>query len=150
METELKVSFAELRQITERIIDLVSEVTNYDKSKITLRTSINNTIGVDGDDWDDILLALQQKENLLLDGLNFYEYFQDEGQIAFGVFNLAFLPIQFLIYILTLRWRFESFKSHFASRNTPKTDLTIADLVTSKLEGKFVKRESRTFRSPSI
>jgi hypothetical protein len=149
MVTERTISFSELRQTTNRIIDLISEVTHYDKNEISLKTSINNTIGVDGDDWDEVISALHKKENLVLEGFNFYDYFQDEGQIAWGPLNIIFLPIYFIMYVTTFKWRQESFRNYFSFNDGPKPDLTIADLVTSKLEGKFVKRIDRKFRITS-
>jgi hypothetical protein len=111
MATELKITFSELRQTTNRIIELVSRVTGYEKEKIDLRTSINNTIGVDGDDWDDILIALHKQEDLTLEGLNFYDYFQDEGQIAFGSLNVLTLPIRFFFFLISFAWLREVLKA---------------------------------------
>jgi len=144
--TSQTITFSELRGTTNRIILIVSEVTGYEKEKIGLRTSINDTIGVDGDDWDDILIALQKREGLTLEGLYFYDYFQDESQIAFGAFDIFTLPIRFLFYLISFAWVREKFKTNFDLGTHLKSDLTIGDLVTSKIEGRFVKREERTFK----
>lgn len=145
MVDQIDISFAELRQITYQIINLVSETTGYEKSEISIGTAINNDLGIDGDDWDDVLVALFKKENLRLEGLNFYDYFNDEAQIAnsFGL-DLLSLLIKILSYLLPfiggrVNW-------DRALRLKAKPDLTIGDLITSKVEGHFVKRTERKFR----
>ncbi len=144
---EIRIKYRDLRQTIERIKDLVSETTLYDKEKMTLQTSINHDIGVQGDDWDDILLSLQDKENLTLDGLNFYDYFYDEGQLSsMAPLNFLLLPIRLVTYIITFGWRHVGVgKYFFTGWREDKPPLTIGDLVTSKIEGRFVRRADRTF-----
>lgn len=48
-------TFTEVRSVTKRIINIVAENSGIDSTEITLRSSINFDLGVDGDDWDDIL-----------------------------------------------------------------------------------------------
>src|SRR5260370_6923084 len=137
---EIKIKYRDLRQTIERIKDLVSETTLYDKKKMTLKTSINHDIGVQGDDWDDILLDLRNKENLTLDGLNFYDYFYDEGQLSsMAPLNLILLPIRLVSYIITFAWRHVGIKKYFfhAWRDN-KHPLPIGHLVTSRIRGRFL------------
>ena len=119
---EIHITFGELRRISRRIVSLVARVTGYEHACIS--TAINQDIGVDGDDWDDVLLALLREENLSLDGMNFYDYFLDEGQIVWGV-----LPERI-------------YKIRYPGRPYPPGQqvLTVADLITSKITGRFMKR----------
>lgn len=144
---EIKIKYHDLRLAIERIKDLVSEATLYDKEKMTLKTSINHDIGVEGDDWNDILLSLRNKENLTLDGLNFYDYFYDEGQLSsMAPFIILMLPIRLVTYLITFGWRHEGIREYFSTGwREDKPPLTIGDLVTSKIEGRFVRRADRRF-----
>ena len=144
---EVKIKYKDIRQTIERITDLVSETTLYERSKITLRTSNNHDIGVQGDDWDDILIQLRDKENLTLEGLNFYDYFYDEGQLSSMVpLGLLLLPVRLVTYVLTFAWRQVGIKEYlFWDFGNDKPPLTIGDLVTSRIEGRFVRRQDRTF-----
>ena len=144
---EIKIKYTDLRQTVERITHLVSETTLYDRRKITLRTSINHDIGIQGDDWDDILIQLRDKENLTLEGLNFYDYFYDEGQLSsMAPLGLLLLPVRLVTYVLTFAWRQVGIKEYlFWDFGADKPHLTIGDLVTSRIEGRFVRRQDRTF-----
>ena len=149
MCSEINSSFTSLRQTVDRIITIVSEVTSYEREKIDLKTSINNDIGVDGDDWDDLLIALKERGGLNLEGLNFYDYFQDEGQIA-DPSGYIHGFVSLVRYITSLSWLKISFTDYVNIRGTsevvdPSKNLTIGDLVTSKFEGRFVKRSERKF-----
>jgi hypothetical protein len=144
---EIKIKYRDLRQTIERITDLVSETTLCDRKKINLKTSINHDIGVQGDDWDDILIKLRDQENLTLEGLNFYDYFYDEGQLSsMAPLSLLLLPVRLVTYMLTFAWRQVGIKEYFFyDFGEKKPPLTIGDLVTSKIEGRFVRRQDRTF-----
>jgi hypothetical protein len=149
MKQEIQISFTQLRTISKGIIDLIGNISGKEVNEINIQTSINYDLGIDGDDWDAILLALYKRENLQLDGLNFYDYFSDEEQIANnGVVALFFFPFRVILYFLTLRWRYKPFKD-FATMSGPlKQSLTIGDIVTSKLEGRFIRREARRYVYP--
>jgi hypothetical protein len=144
---ELELTYKELRQTTNRIIQLISDVSGFDKRKINLNTAVNNTIGIQGDDWDDVLTALYNQEQLTLEGLEFYDYFYDESQLSSPFpLNIIMLPLRLISYLIFLGWRHASIKEFFFYGTKTKPDLTIADLVTSKLHGRFIKRQDCKFR----
>jgi hypothetical protein len=144
MAMEIRTSFASLRLTTNRIIELVSKMSGIDADTISISSAINNDLGIDGDDWIDLQLALQEKEGLTLDGLHFYDYFMDEGQIADSAGFIIGL-IQFVWYIVSFMWLKKKFSQFYKPSGPQKDILTIGDLITSKFEGKFVKRTNRNF-----
>lgn len=147
MKQTIDISYSELRNITNRIIKLVHLTTGHKQDKITISTSINNEIGIEGDDWDYVLIALKEKEGLIMEGFNFYDYFYDEGQLVEKTFKaLILFPLSLIMYVFLLKWTSTKFKDYSFIKNTGKPDLTIGDLITSKIEGKFVKREDRIFK----
>lgn len=82
-----------------------------------------------------------------MEGFNFYDYFYDEGQLVEKTFKaLILFPLSLIMYVFLLKWTSTKFKNYSFIKNTGKPDLTIGDLITSKIEGKFVKREDRIFK----
>jgi acyl carrier protein len=141
---EIRTSFTTLRQTADRIIQVVSDMRGIDKKEISINSSINNDLGIDGDDWMDLQEALQNKEGVSLEGLKFYDYFWDEGQIA-GSGDFIISTIMFFRYIISFKWLKMRFSEYYAPPGQSTDVLTIGDLITSKYEGRFVKRSERTF-----
>jgi hypothetical protein len=148
MKEEIIIGLPELRDISKRIINLVSEATGT-QGKISIKTAINNDLGIQGDDWDTILLALYEKEGLRLHGFNFYDYFFDEGQISMGIFgDIISLPIKLTYFLFSFKWLYtKNWNTYFGfTTYKPKPNLTIGDLITSRIEGRFVPRVDRHFK----
>ena len=103
MLMEIKTSYSNLRQTADRIIDLVSRISGVNKDEISISSAINDDLGVDGDDWTDLQIALQEKEGISLEGLQFYDYFMDESQIA-DPSGFVIGLIQFIWFILSFKW----------------------------------------------
>ena len=141
---EIKTNYSTLRSTTDSIINLVSKMSGTEKEEISIRSSINNDLGIDGDDWVDLQEALKEKEGLSLEGLQFYDSFIDEGQIA-DLNGFIIATFHFICYLLTFRWVKGKFAHFYQQKSTPKDILTIGDLITSKFEGRFVKRSERKF-----
>lgn len=141
---EIRTTYTNLRQTADRIIDLVSKMSGVGKEEICISSAINNDLGVDGDDWTDLQKALQEKEGISLEGLHFYEYFMDEGQIA-DPSGFVMGVIQLIWYLLSFKWLKMKFANCYKPLWAPKDNLTIADLITSKYEGRFIKRTERKF-----
>jgi acyl carrier protein len=137
-------TFTEVRSVTKRIINIVAENSGIDSAEITLRSSINFDLGVDGDDWDDILHDLIKKEKINFEGFEVQKYFNSEAEISNnGIYFLLFLPFIFITFIIDRAWRYTSFKEYFYKRfdaDTKKQKLTIADIVVSKFAGQFMRR----------
>jgi hypothetical protein len=141
---EIRTSYTNLRQTADRIIELVSKMSGVDKGEISISSAINDDLGVDGDDWTDLQMALQEKERMSFEGLQFYDYFMDEGQIA-DPSGFVIGLIQFIWYVLSFKWLKMKFDDFYTPLGPPKHKLTIADLITSKYEGRFIKRMERKF-----
>ena len=84
------------------------------------------------------------KEGVSLEGLKFYDYFWDEGQIV-GSGDFVISTIIFLWYMLSFKWLKMKFSDYYEAPGQPANVLTIGDLITSKYEGRFVKRSERKF-----
>jgi acyl carrier protein len=141
---EIRTSYESLRQTADRIIDLVSKMSGVDKEEISISSAINDDLGIDGDDWTDLQMVLQEKEGLSLEGLQFYDYFMDEGQIS-DPSGFVIGLIQFIWYVLSFTWLKMSFGDFYKPLGPPKATLTVGDLITSKYEGRFIKRTERKF-----
>jgi hypothetical protein len=119
-------------------------MSGVDKHEISISSSINNDLGIDGDDWTDLQEALQKKEGVSLEGLKFYDYFWDEGQIA-GSGDIIISTIMLIWYVISFKWLKMKFSNYYERSEQPTDVLTIADIITSKYEGRFVKRSERKF-----
>lgn len=139
---KIHMTFSELRFLSTSVIQMLSKESGVSTDKISLNTAVNNDFGIQGDDWDTILQRLQEDFDCELDGLNFYDYFIDEVQIANRLpAHLLYLPIQCLLFLLiypfnrakaSVFWNRELFKTH--------PDLTVADLITSIVKKKWAPR----------
>ncbi|KAA5545635.1 hypothetical protein [Adhaeribacter rhizoryzae] len=144
MLKEIKTSFSTLRQTSDRIIKVVSEMSGVEKHEISISSSINIDLGIDGDDWTDLQETLENKEGISLEGLRFYDYFWDEGQIA-GSSNFIIPTIMFIWYLISFKWLNNKFVNYYERPGQSTDVLTIGDIITSKYEGRFVKRSERKF-----
>lgn len=157
---EIHISYSELKSLAMRMIAHVGESTGVNVRDISVRHTINEDLGVDGDDADELLAELQQREDFQLEGFNFYDYFCDEAEIA-GTANLwpvgyiLSLPFVMLVYLLKTpvrAWSLQDLMNNTwparpernRSRHFP-LPLSIGDLITSKLEGRFVPRNERRY-----
>src|SRR5690348_11086207 len=124
MLMEIRTSYTNLRQTADRIIDLVSKMSGVNKKEISISSAINDDLGVDGDDWTDLQMALQEKEGISLEGLQFYDYFMDEGQIT-DPSGFIIGVIQFIWYMVSCKWLKMSFSEFYTPLSPPKNKLTI-------------------------
>lgn len=67
--------------ILNNIIDICSKISGVKKSKISLMSSINNDLKIDGDDIVELLERLIIKYNLNTEKFEYSKYFDWEGQI---------------------------------------------------------------------
>lgn len=66
--------------ILNNIIDICSKISGVKKSKISLRSSINNDLKIDGEDIVELLEHLVIKYNLNTEEFEYSKYFDWEGQ----------------------------------------------------------------------
>jgi len=141
---EIRTTYVDLRKTADDIIALVSKMSGLEKDEINIRSAINNDLGIDGDDWVDLQQALEKQQGLSLEGLQFYDYFMDEAQIA-DPSGFVIGLFQFIWYMVTFKWLKIKFADYYKPLGPQKGVLTIADLITSKYEGRFIKRSERKF-----
>ncbi len=141
---EIHISYSGLKSIAQRFIVHVSRETGC-IGEVCISTGINDDLGVDGDDWDPIIQALVHEEGLELDGFGYYDYFSDEG--ASGSNPVIFFPFTVLGYLAATPrrdWSLKELRRRMFPQGTGKT-LSVADLITSKIEGRFVPRSERRY-----
>lgn len=145
----IEVTFAELRSVTTRIINIVAESGGVDQNEISIKSSINYDIGIDGDDWDDLLYKLVEKEHMNFEGFEFSKYFNSETEISNNmVYYVLFVPFIFMTFSIDRAWRHTTFKEYFSKRfgGENKQKLTVGDLIASKFAGKFIHRNEKRFK----
>ena len=67
--------------ILNNIIDICSKISGVKRSNISLMSSINNDLKIDGDDIVELLEHLITKYNLNIEKFEYSKYFDWEGQI---------------------------------------------------------------------
>jgi acyl carrier protein len=141
---KIQTTYTSLRHTADSIINIVVKMSGVDKEEVSISSAVNDDLGIDGEDWTDLQMVLQEKEGLSLEGLKFYDYFMDEGQISDPIGFVIGL-FQFVLYLVTFKWLKMHFSDFYKPLCPPKEKLTIGDLITSKYEGRFVKRSERKF-----
>lgn len=155
METIIKISFKNLKQnyleVQQFLQKESGEKNIYNKSKVA------NDLSLWGDDNFDILEKFITKYKVDFSSFNYNDYFESEGELFCfysSIYTILFLPLYILKFILHLFFKPFS-KKHSDKINTfnfflkecksDKIDLTMGDLITSKIQGKFHLRENVKF-----
>jgi len=155
MKTIIKKSFKDLKQnyieMQQFLEDKSGEKNIYNKSKVA------NDLSLWGDDNYDMLENYITKYNIDFSDFKYAEHFKSEGELfsSASVFlTILLIPLYFIKIILSLIFKPLS-KSHSKTVNdfnffikehkSNKIDLTMGDLITSKIQGKFSLRENVKF-----
>ena len=155
MKTIIKISFKDLKQnyieLQQFLEDKSGEKNIYNKSKVA------NDLSLWGDDNYDMLENYITKYTIDFSGFKYDEHFESEGELFSSVsvlFTILLIPLYFIKIILFLIFKPFS-KSHSKTINdfnffikehkSNKIDLTMGDLITSKIQGKFSLRENVKF-----
>ena len=141
---EIKVSYKELRYTTKQVKDLLVSFWGLDQDDIAIDSSINKEFGIDGDDWALLEIELKEKLGVNLEGLQFDTYFQQETAVADPIHLINWL-IQMTFYIVLFQWVSTRWSNFYVSSQPQKAKLTVGDIITSKFEGRFVRRSERRF-----
>ena len=144
----IEIKYGELRKLTEKLIAIISEETRLPINKISLKTSINNQLGIEGDDWFLIQDRIQAEFNFDFKGFNFNEYFYEEGEnvlfLPFIIFSSLFNIIEYILIFPFNRIKAKEVWNNKLFKNKP--DLKIEDLITSILKNEFLNKEEFEFR----
>jgi hypothetical protein len=155
METIIKISFKNLKQnyleVQQFLQKESGEKNIYNKSKVA------NDLSLWGDDNFDMLEKFITKYKVDFSSFNYNDYFESEGELfSFysNIYTLLFLPLYILKFILHLFFKpfskkysdkINSFNFFLKECKSDKIDLTMGDLITSKIQGKFHLRENVKF-----
>lgn len=155
METIIKISFKNLKQnyleVQQFLQKESGEKNIYNKSKVA------NDLSLWGDDNFDILEKFITKYKVDFSSFNYNDYFESEGELFCfysSIYTILFLPLYILKFILHLFFKpfskkysdkINSFNFFLKECKSDKIDLTMGDLITSKILGKFHLRENVKF-----
>ena len=147
MKDKVEISIPDLRRITTEVMEFLSVALNEPVDKINIKTSINRDLRIQGDDVDELFSIFIDKYHVNFDEFDFDKYFVNEGVIANSIaFNLHTLPIRIFYYLyLVLSGNEEKDGFKFVMPKLNKVDMTVGDLVTSVIKGKFTPRNEISF-----
>ncbi|MFV5703847.1 DUF1493 family protein [Flavobacterium sp. XS2P12] len=155
MKTIIKISFKNLKQNYLEVQQFLKEQSGeeyiYNKSKIA------NDLSLWGDDNYDMLEDFIKKYNLDFSTFNYDEHFESEGEL-FGsgsvLLRIVLIPLYIIKFILSLIFKpfskeyskkVNSFNFFLKKHTSNRIDLTMGDLITSKIQGKFYLKENIKF-----
>jgi len=164
MET-IPITFSELRRSTEVILHLLHNACGCKEANLRFKAGIEEDLGITGDDAHELLIQLSEKYKIDFQGFEFKKYFSEEGVSIFVIF---YLPIAYLFVItglirLIVYAIVQIFNKELAETilkieifgfydkvfkrmyYVPKKGITIADLITSLVKGKFTERQAVKF-----
>ena len=153
MKTIIKISYKDLKQnyleVKQFLEDQSGEVNIYNKSKIA------NDLSLLGDDNYYMLEEFAIKYNLdFLSDFRYDEHFESEGELTMSLWSLiAFLFIPLFIIKAFIFYLFNFFSKEYSKKinsfnfflkryKSNRKDLTMGDLITSKVLGRFYLREN--------
>jgi hypothetical protein len=76
-------------EILDKVKAVASDISGVDKDKLSMSTSINNDLKIDGDDIEDLIRLLDKEFHLNYEGFDFSRYFNSENEIrpVLSIFN---------------------------------------------------------------
>ncbi|WP_281336212.1 DUF1493 family protein [Flavobacterium eburneipallidum] len=155
MKTIIKISFKNLKQNYLEVQQYLEEKSG--EKKISNKSKIANDLGFLGDDNCYLLEDFITKYGVDFSNFNYDEYFESEGEL-FGssavLLKILILPlfiIKFVLFLLIKPFskehssKINNFNFFLKKFQSDRIDLTMGDLITSKIQGKFYLRENVTF-----
>ncbi|WP_165930159.1 DUF1493 family protein [Flavobacterium sandaracinum] len=155
MKTIIKISFKDLKQnyieMQQFLADKSGEKNIYNKSKVA------NDLSLWGDDNYDMLENYITKYNIDFSEFKYDEHFESEGELFSSVsvlLTILLIPLYFIKIILFLIFKpfskshskiINDFNFFIKEHQSNKIDLTMGDLITSKIQGEFSLRENVKF-----
>ncbi|SDH84332.1 Protein of unknown function [Flavobacterium omnivorum] len=155
MKTIIKNSFKDLKQNYIEMQQFLEDKSG--EKNINNKSKVANDLSLLGDDNYDMLKNFITKYNIDFSDFKYDEHFESEGELfsSASVFlTILLIPLYFIKIILFLIFKPFS-KSHSKTINdfnffikehkSNKIDLTMGDLITFKIQGKFSLRENVKF-----
>jgi hypothetical protein len=155
MKPIIKISFKNLKQNYLEVQQFLEEKSG--EKNICNKSKIANDLSLWGDDNYDMLEDFVTKYNLDFSGFNYGEHFESEGELTisiWSVLSVLFIPlfiikgiVSYLFNFLSNKYSYkiERFNFFLKEHKSNKIDLTMGDLITSKIQGKFYLRENVKF-----
>ncbi len=155
METIIEISFKNLKQnyieVQQFLQKESGEKNIYNKSKVA------NDLSLWGDDNCDMLEKFITKYKVDFSNFNYDKHFESEGELfgslnslfifVFAILNIFKYTLFLNVVIFSKKYskQINDFKFYIKENKIEKKDLTMGDLITSKIQGKFLLRENVKF-----
>jgi hypothetical protein len=155
MKTVIKISFKNLKQKYLEVQQSLDEKSG--KKNICTKSKIANDLSQVGNDNYYLLDTFIKKYNLDFSNFNYAKHFESEGELTMNIWSIlsVFLLPLFILkgilsYVINLYSKkysdkIDSFNFFLREYKSCRIDLTMGDLITSKIKGKFLLRENVKF-----
>jgi hypothetical protein len=155
MKTIINISFKNLRQNYREVYQLLCKESV--EKKINTKSKIANDLFLFGDDNYYLLHDFVIKNNLDFTNFDYDKHFETECELnitTWSILSIIFIPLFIVKYILSFLINFLSkdfgnkihrFNFFLKDYQSNRIDLTLGDLITSKICGKFQLRENFQF-----
>ena len=155
METIINISFKNLKQNYLEVQQFLEEKSG--EKNICIKSKIANDLSLVGDDNYYLLDSFITKYNLDFSNFNYAEHFESEGELTMSIWSILsvfFIPLFIIKYITSYFLNFfskkysdkiNSFNFFLKKYKSDRIDLTMGDLITSKIQGKFSLRDNVKF-----
>ena len=155
MKTIIKKSFKDLKQNYIEMQQFLEDKSG--ENNINNKSKVANDLSLLGDDNYDMLEDFITKYNLDFSDFKYDEHFENEGELSISIWSIlsvVLLPlfitkgiVSYLLNFLSNKYSYKIDKFNFFLKKykSNKIDLTMGDLITSKIKGKFSLRENVKF-----
>jgi hypothetical protein len=160
MKETIEISYKNLKQNYIEVQQFLEEKSA--EKNICNKSKIANDLNLWGDDNYYALNDFITKYNLDFNNFNYDNHFESEGELRmniFGVLSVIFIPLYILKAIIgyfsksfsgKYSIRINNFNFFLKKYKSDRIDLTMGDLITSKIYGKFELRENVQFITSKI
>ncbi len=155
MKTIIKISFKNLKQNYLEVQQFLEEKSG--EKNICNKSKIANDLSFWGDDNCNLLEDFITKYTVDFSKFNYDEHFKSEGEL-FGsgavLLKILLFPLYVFKFILFLSLKpfskeysntIDNFNFFIEKNQSKGKDLTMGDLITSKIQGEFLLRENVKF-----
>ena len=155
MKTIIKISFKDLKQKYIEMQQFLEDKSG--ENKICNKSKVANDLSLWGDDNYDMLEKFITKYNIDFSDFKYDEHFQSECELTISIWSILsvlLLPlfitkgiISYLFNFLSNKYSYKIDKFNFfiKEHKSNKIDLTMGDLITARIQGKFFLRENAKF-----
>ncbi|WP_165932747.1 DUF1493 family protein [Flavobacterium cellulosilyticum] len=155
MKTIIKISYKNLKQNYLEVQQYLEEKSG--EKNICNKAKIANDLSFFGDDNCILLEDFIIKHKVDFSNFNYKEHFESEGELSmsfWSVLSVLFIPLFIIKGLLSYfinffsnkySYKLNRFNFFLKEYKSNRKDLTMGDLITSKIQGKFNLREKVKF-----